>query len=397
MLSVDAAWRRLEAWLEPLPAVTLARRAALGARTAEPIAARADLPPADVSALDGFAFAGDLPAGARLAVDFTVAAGAAPGARLAAGAAARVMTGAPVPLGADRVVALEATRQEPDAIRLAGAAPPAGAAIRRRAEVVAAGDELLPAGARLGPAALSLLASQGIETLAVHRPPRVAVLTTGDEVVAPEATPPPGALRDSHTDYLVAAGARLGLAFDSLGIAPDDPALLADRVAAGLAYDLLLTCGGVSAGDYDHLEGVFARLGCETFFDAVAMQPGKPLVAARRARTLVLGLPGNPASAIVAFALFAAPALDRLRGGDASCWSDAFEVELAAALPGAKDRDRFLPAAQRAGAGAPRALPLAAAGSHDLAAFARADLLLRVRAGEAPRAAGARVEAIALP
>jgi len=394
VLSVEDAWRRLETLLEPLPAILLPRRAALGARTAAPIAARADLPGADVSALDGFAFAGELAAGVRLPVAFTVAAGGAPGARLPAGAAARVMTGAPVPAGADRVVAIEATRTGPGWMELAGAAPPAGAALRRRGEVIAAGAELLPAGARLGPAALSLLASQGIDALAVHRPPRVALLPTGDEVVPPDADPPPGSLRDSHTDYLLAAGARLGLEFTSLGIAPDDPELLAERVEVGLAYDLLLTCGGVSAGDFDHLEGVLARLGCETLFDAVAMQPGKPMVAARRGRALVLGLPGNPTSAMVGFALFAAPALDRLRGGDARTWSGAFEVEAAAALPGARDRDRFLPARRLPGGGAPRALPLATAGSHDLAAFARADLLVRVRAGEAPRAAGARLEAI---
>ncbi len=307
------------------------------------------------------------------------------------------MTGAPVPEGADRVVAVEATEAAADRFRLLGAAPPFGAAIRRRAEVIAAGAPLLSAGARLGPGALALLASQGVETVAVHRAPRVAVLATGDEVVPPEQSPGPGCLRDSHTDYLLAAGARLGLRFDSLGIAPDDPERLVERVAAGLDHDLLLTCGGVSAGAFDHLEAVFARLGCATLFDAVAMQPGKPLVAARRGKTLVLGLPGNPTSAIVAFALFAAPALDRLRGGGARCWSAAFEVELAAPLAGARDRDRFLPATRIAAAGRVVARPLVSAGSHDLAAFAGADLLLRVRAGEAARPAGAGVEALPLP
>lgn len=397
MLTVEQAWARLEPWLAPLPSQPLSRREALGARLAEPLVARADLPPADVSALDGFAFAGDRPQGARLPVAFTVAAGDPPGALLPPGAAARIMTGAPLPAGADRVVAVEATAPHGDSVVLAGPVPAAGAAVRRRGEVIRAGAELAAAGLRLGPAALALVASQGYAEVPVHRPPRVAVLATGDEVVPPDLEPGLGRLRDSHTDFLLAAGRRLGLAFASLGVAPDEPERLAERVAAGLEYDLLLTCGGVSAGAFDYLEGVFARLGCATLFDAVAMQPGKPLVAARRGRALVLGLPGNPTSAIVAFALFAAPALDRLRGGDAGCWSGAFPVELAAPLAGARERDRFLPAARVAGAGPPRALPIANAGSHDLASFARADLLLRVRAGEAPRPVGAAVEAIALP
>jgi molybdopterin molybdotransferase len=305
------------------------------------------------------------------------------------------MTGAPVPAGADRVIAVERTDGGIATVRLNVEAPKAGAAIRRRAEVVAAGAPLLPAGTRLSAAGLALLAGQGIEEVAVHRPPRVTVLATGDEVVPAEAAPRPGQLRDSHTDYLLAAGRRLGLEFASLGIAPDEPDRLAERVAAGLESDLLLTCGGVSAGAFDHAEAVFARLGCAPLFDAVAIQPGKPLFAARRGGTLVLGLPGNPTSVIATFALFAAPAIDRLRGGDEAYWSRAIEVELATPLgEGARDRDRFLPAYRDPG-GAVAVIP--AVGSHDLAAFARAELLVRVRAGAPASPAGARAEALPLP
>jgi len=359
------------------------------------LAATCDLPPVDVSALDGFALVGDLAPGAELPVTGTIAAGDPPGAVLREGGALRIMTGAPVPAGADRVIAVEATETRGQTVRLPQGAPAPGNAIRRRGEVLAAGATLLDAGARLGPAALSLLASQGIDRVEIHRAPRVAVLATGDEVVPPDAEPPPGGLRDSHTDLLLAAGRRLGLRFESLGIAPDDPAELESRVRAGLAADVLLTCGGVSAGEFDHAEAVFARLGATLLFDAVAIRPGKPLVAARRGETLIFGLPGNPASVLATFRLFVVPALDRLRGGGAAFWSDAFEVELDGALPAGKGgRDRFVPGRLENGRPTPRARPVDEAGSHDLAAWARADLLLRIRAGDAARGAGQRVEAI---
>jgi len=395
MLPPEEAWRRLEPWLRPLPATVRSRRESLEGVLARELAATSDLPPADVSALDGFALAGDLGAGAELPIAGTVAAGDPPGASLPSGAAMRIMTGAPVPAGADRVVAVERTETRGDRVRLPEGGPGTGHAIRRRGEVLAAGARLLEAGARLGPAALSLLASQGIDRLEVHRAPRVAVLATGDEVVPPDQEPPPGGLRDSHTDLLLAAGRRLGLRFDSLGIAPDDPEALETRLRAGLEADVLLTCGGVSAGEFDHAETVLARLGATFLFDAVAIRPGKPLVAARRGETLVFGLPGNPASVLATFRLFVVPALDRLRGGDSAFWSDAFEVEVGDALPAGKEgRDRFVPARLQATGRTPRALPLREAGSHDLAAWACADLMLRIRAGEPARGPGDRVEAI---
>ncbi|MCB1009431.1 MAG: molybdopterin molybdotransferase MoeA, partial [Acidobacteria bacterium] len=395
MLSPEEAWRRLEPWLRPLPPIARSRREALDAVLARRLAATSDLPQADVSALDGFALASDLEAGAELPILGVVAAGDPPGATLSAGAALRIMTGAPVPVGADRVVAVERTETRGDRVVLTEAGPEAGHAIRRRGEVLAAGSTLLEAGARLGPAALSLLASQGIDRLEVHRAPRVAVLATGDEVVPPDEEPPPGGLRDSHTDLLLASGRRLGLRFDTLGIARDDPEELETRLRGGLEADVLLTCGGVSAGEFDHSERVLARLGATFLFDAVAIRPGKPLVAARRGETLVFGLPGNPASVLATFRLFVVPALDRLRGGDAAFWSDAFAVELAGALPAGKGgRDRFVPARLEATGATPRALPVREAGSHDLAAWAGAELMLRVRADDPARGPGDLVEAI---
>jgi molybdopterin molybdotransferase len=334
-ISPEEAWRRIASRLAPLAAERLPRRAAAGRVLAEPLAATVDVPAADVSAMDGYALAGTVTPGERRPVAATIAAGDPPGLALPAGQAARIMTGAPVPLGADRIVPIEATRplaeggDAPGKASLAaggaaslpggtgsrpGAHPAPGAAvlllapaaagdhIRRRAEVQRAGEPLLPAGARLTPGAMAVLATHGYGEVPVHRAPAVAVLATGDEVVPPEQVPGPGQLRDSHTDFLLAAGAALGLRFTSLGIAPDRAGELAERLAGGLAAaDVMLVCGGVSMGEFDLVEGVLERLGCQRHFDAVAIQPGKPLVFATHPRGVVFGLPGNPASVMVDF------------------------------------------------------------------------------------------------
>jgi molybdopterin molybdotransferase len=427
-LSPEQAWERIAAALAPLAAERVARRAAAGRVLAAALAATVDVPAADVSAMDGYALAGEVIPGERRPVAATVAAGAAPGLRLPSGQAVRIMTGAPLPLGADRVVPVEATRPvartassgvaaagigsdlavvgsdlavvEVEAVELLAAAG-GGDHVRRRGEVQRAGEVLLPAGSLLTPGALALVATHGHGELPVHRAPVVSVLATGDEVVPPEQVPGPGQLRDSHTDFLLAAGAALGLRFTSLGIAPDRRDLLAARIAAGLAAsDVLLICGGVSMGEFDLVEGVLEQLGCRRHFDAVAIQPGKPLVFATHPGGCVFGLPGNPASVMVDFWLFVRPALARLGGREDAWWRPAVPGTLAAPLPGAPARDRFLPAEVAWGAapdGGPLVRPLPPKGSHDLAAYARGTALVRVRAGAPPAPAGSRCEILPLP
>jgi len=215
-------------------------------------------------------------------------------------------------------------------------------------------------------------------------------------VVPPEVTPAPGQLRDSHTDFLLAAGATLGLRFQSLGIAPDRVERLREMVARGLRSDVLLLCGGVSMGEFDLVEGVLAEAGCEAVFDAVAIQPGKPLVFAVHPGGFVFGLPGNPASVMVSFWLFVRPALRRLMGFDDSWWGSALKGTLAAPLLAAGPRDRFLPAEAEVRDGELRVTPLPPKGSHDLAAFGRGNALVRARAGAAPAGAGAGCEVLVL-
>ena len=395
MLACEEVWRRIEPATAPRGSERLARAAALGRVLARPLVAAADLPAADVSALDGFALAGAVAAGAVLPVAATAAAGAPPGRPLAPGSAVEIWTGALVPPGADRVVGVEQTAPA-GAGRIRILEPPApGHAIRRGGEVARAGAVLAAVGTPLTPATLALAASQGCAELEVHRAPRVAFLVTGDEVLPPESVPAPGQLRDSHSDFLLAAGRRLGLAFEALGHSPDHPGRLGARLRDALdGSDVVLTCGGVSMGGADHVRAVLEDLGCEIGLHGVAMQPGKPLLVARRAETLVFGLPGNPASVMVAFRVFVRPALERMLGRAAAFWSDAVEVALEGPIPAGRGRDRFLPA-RREGPRAAR--PLEARGSHDLLAFGLADLLVRARPGDPGRDAGATAEAIDFP
>ncbi|MCB1054392.1 MAG: molybdopterin molybdotransferase MoeA [Acidobacteria bacterium] len=374
---------------------------ALGLVTSVDIDAAEAVPPFDNTAMDGFAVRAadtssatpDTPA--HLTIVGTLAAGAPPDLTVGPGQAVRIMTGAPLPVGADAVVMVELTDGGTKSVTV-HESPKTGAHIRRRGEVLSTGQPLLPAGRRLTAGALALVASHGYGQVPVHRAPRVRTLATGDEVVPPETTPGPGQLRDSHTDFLLAAGRSLGLAFEPLGIAPDREADLDRLVARGLEADVLLLSGGVSMGEFDLVEGVLGRLGCTILFDQVAIQPAKPLVAAVHPGGLVFGLPGNPASAMVAFWLFVRPALRRLLGHTDAYWHGALAAELDAPLPGAKGRDRFLPAEVEIRSGRLLATPVAPVGSHDQATYAKGSALVRIPAHSSPAPTGSPCEILPL-
>lgn len=398
MIDPREAWRRLATHLTPRALEPVARRDARGRVLAQPLIATADVPAADVSAMDGYAVGSGLSAGDVLAVAGTVAAGDPPGARLPARQALRIMTGAPLPQGADRVVPVELTDRGARSVRFA-AITEAGEHVRRRGEVAMRGATLLPAGTPLTAGALALAAAHGLDPLPVHGAPRVAVLVTGDEVVPAGSTPGPGQLRDTHTDFLLAAVAALGLDCQPLGIAPDRAEELSAAVRNGLARaDVLLMTGGVSAGEFDLVEGALAELGCRALFDSVAIQPGKPLVAMVLERPfdghpaggpqLVFGLPGNPGAVMTCFWLFVRPALRCLLGHRDGYFEGFRSAELAAPAPGAKARERFLNAEIEIRDGRLLATPLPPKGSHDLVATARGTALLHVPAHGAPREAG---------
>lgn len=395
MVRPEDAWSALARELEPLPAETIARREAAGRILADALRATVDVPRLDVSAMDGYALPGPVVESDRLAVAGCIAAGAPPEPAIASGRAVQIMTGAPVPKGADRVIPVELTERDGTEVVIRGQVAE-GAHIRRRGEILRRGEDLLAPGALLTPGAMALLATHGHREVRVPRRPRVAFLATGDEVVPPEDEPRPEQIRDSHTDFLLAAAATLGLELTPLGIARDDVGDLREHISRGLGYDVLLLGGGVSMGEFDLIEPVLDELGCEPLFDSVAIQPGKPLVVARHAGGWVVGLPGNPASVMVCFWLFVRPLLRRLQGYEDGYWAGALAAELAGPLPGAKGRDRFLTGRVRFAAGRILVEPSTARGSHDLAAYARGTALVRVPAHSPPRSAGEGCEILPL-
>jgi molybdopterin molybdotransferase len=298
---------------------------ALGRVLAADLVSAIDVPPQDNSAMDGYAVrAADAPAGAELPVVQRVAAGHV-GSALSPGSTARIFTGAQVPAGADAIVMQEHT--EPagaDRVRIV-AAPGAGQWIRRRGEDVRAGAAVLARGTRLTPAALGMAATVGCAALDVVRRPRVALLSTGDELVmpgsvAPEALPP-GAIYNANRGTLTALLQAAGCAVTDLGIVPDT--LEATRAAlrqAAHSHDLILSSGGVSVGEEDHIRPAVAAEGRVELWQ-VAIKPGKPLAFGeiRRdgaGRALFVGLPGNPVSSFVTFLIAVAPLLRALQGAD---------------------------------------------------------------------------------
>lgn len=380
MLTPEAAWQRIAENIETLPGEDTPRQLAVGRCLSEDLLATVDMPPDDVSAMDGYAIHGPVTSGDTLPVRDVVAAGRPSTVHLAPGEAAKIMTGAVVPAGADRVLPVEKTNGGMEHVAIHGE-PSEGQHIRRGGEVVRRGDALLPAGTVLTPGAVSLIASHGYASVPTHRRPRLAALATGDEVVPPEVEPEPGQLRNSNSPFLIAAGRTLGFEVHPSGIAPDDLDGLTEHVRAGMEHDVLMLCGGVSMGDFDFGEQVLEALGCDLLFDKVAIQPGKPLVVAkhRASGRWVLGLPGNPASVMVTFWLFARPLIRRLQGIDDRFWQGALSGVLTTPLPRGKDRDRFLAARVQAKDGVLHVTPQPPRGSHDVVSYAEGSGLVRIR------------------
>jgi molybdopterin molybdotransferase len=316
MTPLSQAQAEVEARSRALPAESAPLDEAGGRVLARPVAAARDLPGTDISMMDGYALrAGD--AATALRVVYEVAAGDAPPARaLQAGEAARIFTGAPVPAGADCVVMQEHAARSGTELRVGPAHElKPGQHIRRRGEEVRAGAIVLPAGTRLGPAELSLAAACEAAKVQVHRRPKVAVLTTGDELVALGQVPAAGKLVETNSHALAQLAREAGAEPVLLGIARDS----VDQIAAKLQdadADVLVTTGGASVGDHDHAQAALERLGGELIFHTVAIRPGKPvLFGTASGGRLVFGLPGNPAAAMLGFELFVRLAV-RILSGD---------------------------------------------------------------------------------
>jgi molybdopterin molybdotransferase len=258
-------------------------------------------------------------AGTPLKVVEEVTAGQVPQRAIHPGQATRIMTGAPLPSGADAVVMVEQTEAAGDAVVIQQARLRPGQNIMRRAASMSRGQAVLPAGTLLRPIEVGLLAEVGRHQVQVFERPRVAVLATGNELVESRLIPGPGQIRNSNGPMLTALAEAAGCTAVNLGIATDDLHDLRRAIAAGLEHDVLLISGGVSAGVLDLVPRVLGDLGVEQVFHKVNLKPGKPLWFGRRAAsgasaTLVFGLPGNPVSSLVGFELFVRPAVQKLRG-----------------------------------------------------------------------------------
>jgi molybdopterin molybdotransferase len=355
----------------------------------EEVRADRNLPPVARSVRDGFAVRSvDLPGTLRVIGE--VRAGGAFTGQVGPGMAVEIMTGAPVPGGADQIVMVEHVSRDVDRIATERPAKP-GEFINPAGAECIAGELIVPSGTRMDFVHVAALAMVGATQARVFRRPKVAILSTGDEVVAVEQNPSDSQVRNSNAWSLAAQVKRAGGDPILLPAVADDEAATRRAIEDGLKQDLLLLSGGVSAGKYDYVEPAFAALGAEFYFDRVLIQPGQPLVFGRARNKFFFGLPGNPASTMATFELFARAALELL-GGANDAPLPLLSARLAREFRHKPGLTRFLPA--RLGEDGETVEPVAWAGSSDIAAMARANAYLVADAGREAYAAGEWIKVI---
>jgi molybdopterin molybdotransferase len=352
---------------------------ALGLVLAQEVKTDREYPPFDRSTRDGYAVrAKEAVPGAQLKCVGEIKAGDTVRESLAAGTCLQIMTGAAVPAGADAVVMIEYTNREGDLVRYERAAQPGQNIVPRGSEASAAQTILTP-GMRLGYAELALAAQAGAVQLECARRPRVAILSTGDEVVLIDETPGPFQIRNSNSVSLAAQVRIAGGEPVVLGNAADRIDDLGEKIERGMKEDALVLSGGVSMGKYDLVESALKAMGAEFFFDAVAIRPGKPAVFGMSQGKPVFGLPGNPVSTMVTFELFVAPAIDLLSGAEARALP-LVEARLAEAMKEKAGLTHFLPARVKWRGAVPEVKAVRWQGSGDITALAKANCFLVVPA-----------------
>jgi len=403
MITVEQAWQHVRDCSLQLASTRTVLSEALGLHLDESVVSEVDSPAFDKSIFDGYAFQLSDPAPILRVIE-QVEAGRVAKLSIEPGTAIRLMTGAPIPEGADAVIKHENVEPiEPASIRLPTTPLRQGAGILRRGSAFSVGQTLLETGVRLRPIDIALLAESGqAEVTAIPRP-RVGVLPTGDELVAGAGPLAASQIRNSNGPMLLAALEQLNLPTESLGIGRDDPADLRQRIERGLTNcDVLLISGGVSAGVKDLVPGVLDELGVRQVFHKVRMKPGKPLwfglCEQEGRRTLVFGLPGNPVSTLVTFELFVKPALRKL-AGESFEGSAALRCVLTESLSHRGGRPTYHPCRIEFGQrrqGMPSVVPSDWRGSADLMALARANALAILPAGDYQLDANTAVDVMAL-
>ncbi|MDR1423420.1 MAG: molybdopterin molybdotransferase MoeA [Azoarcus sp.] len=395
-LSIRAAQACVLDKIAPLGTEDIAIERALGRVLAAPIYANRDLPPYDVSAMDGYAVRAEdvstAPSTLRMIDD--IQAGDMPRKPISAGQCARIMTGAPVPPGADTVVRVEETRVLADGSIEIALPVKAATDIRVRGENIRTGDVALPGDTEISPGALGVLATAKAARIEVYRLPRVAILANGNELEALTAPFDAEKIPDANSYALMAQVQAQGIEPVRLGIARDEPDALAKYLRRGLEFDVLLVSGGTSVGVHDHVRPTLAALGVALHFYRVQMRPGHPVAFGTTGRGIVFCLPGNPVSSMVCFEQFVLPAL-RALGGHRTLFRRTVTARLtqpARSRPGRVEFVRVTLARSECGDYA--ATPLGKQSSGDLLAMARADGLLVVPAASRGLAAGesARVQ-----
>ena len=402
MISVSEAIQIVRDQTRTLVAERVELANALGRYLAQDIIADSDLPPFDRSQMDGYAVraADTATVPAKLKIAGESAAGRGWHNELKQHEAVRIMTGAPVPVGADSVQQVELTRELDGGSEVEVLEPVTlGRSIVKRGSEIKAGQTVLRAGERINAGAVAVLASFGYAHVKVGRLSRVAILATGSELVKVAQQPGKDQIRDSNNFSISAYAALAGATIERLPLAGDDVAQLKQQIAgAAERSDIIVTSGGVSVGRYDFTKTVVQELGAETFFERVALRPGKPTVFARLPNgTLVFGLPGNPVSVSVTFNLFARVAILAMQG-TAETELESGTAVLSKSVKPAKDRDSYLPARLSTNENAQlTAEPLKWGGSSDFVGFVRATALIIVPQASEIVEAGTKVQVVYLP
>lgn len=386
LTSVADAQARIAAMVSPRPVISMPLSQALGRVLAAPLISKRTQPPLDVSAMDGYAVrCADLTSlPCTLQVTGAIAAGTMPGEIVGAGQAIRIFTGAAIPRGADMVVIQENTHRSGDRLTVLEATPAAGLNIRMAGGDFHAGEALLDAPRRLTPRDIALAAAMDHASLPVYRQPKAALLATGDELTFPGAARQPSQIVASSLFGLEAQLKSWGLEPIPLPLTPDDPGLIRDRIEQARDRenaDIIITLGGASVGDHDHMLRVLKDLNADIAVLKVAMRPGKPMMAARLGDTTVLALPGNPVSAMVCAMLFLRTAVHAMECDPGPVVS-LTSVQLGAPLPANDLRQDYIRARLTGG----KAVPFPVQDSGQLRPLASADCLI-VRPPFAPACA----------